>query len=68
MQKTLLRVCPEKSGAAADYLGRAEYVSTQTKDKSYGEQNNDLTEEVLSRQNMLKVFRENYMHDQFILS
>jgi len=29
----------------------------QTKDKSHGEQNNDLMEEVLSRQNMLKALR-----------
>ena len=29
----------------------------QTKDKSHGEQNNDLMEEVVSRQNMLKALR-----------
>jgi len=29
----------------------------QTKDKSRGEQNNDLMEEVLSKQNMLKALR-----------
>ena len=57
-QKTLPRVCPEKKAVQLQTnQGEPSMYPAQTKDKSHGEQNNDLMEEVLSRQNMLKALR-----------
>ena len=57
-QKTLQRVCPEKKAVQLPTnQGEPSRYPAQTKGKSHGEQNNDLMEEVLSRQNMLKALR-----------
>jgi len=57
-QKTLQRVCPEKKAVQLQTTqGEPSMYPAQTKGKSHGEQNNDLMEEVLSRQNMLKALR-----------
>ena len=57
-QKTLQRVYPEKKAVQLQTnQGESSMYPAQTKDKSHGEQNNDLMEEVLSRQNMLKALR-----------
>lgn len=57
-QKTLQRVCPEKKAVQLPTnQGEPNMYPAQTKGKSRGEQNNDLMEEVLSRQNMLKALR-----------
>jgi len=56
-QKTLQRVYPEKKAVQLQTnQGEPSMYPAQTKGKSHGE-NNDLMEEVLSRQNMLKVLR-----------
>ena len=53
-QKTLRRVYPEKKAVQLPTnQGESSMYPAQTKDKSRGEQNTDLMEEVLSRQNML---------------
>jgi hypothetical protein len=58
-QKTLPRVCPEKKAVQLQTTqGEPSMYPAQTKGKSHGEQNNDLMEEVLSRQNMLKALRK----------
>ncbi len=52
------RVYPEKKAVQLPTnQGEPNMYPVQTKDKSHGEQNNDLMEEVLSRQNMLKALR-----------
>jgi len=52
------RVYPEKKAVQlSTNQGEPNMYPAQTKDKSRGEQNNDLMEEVLSRQNMLKALR-----------
>ena len=57
-QKTLRRVYSEKKAVQPSTTqGEPSMYPAQTKDKSHGEQNNDLMEEVLSRQNMLKALR-----------
>lgn len=57
-QKTLQRAYPEKKAVQLQTTqGEPSMYPAQTKGKSHGEQNNDLTEEVLSRQNMLKALR-----------
>jgi len=58
-QKTYTkRVCPEKKAVQLPTnQGEPSMYPTQTKEKSRGEQNTDLMEEVLSRQNMLKALR-----------
>ena len=57
-QKTLQRVCPEKKAVQLPTnQGEPNMYPAQTKDESRGEQNNDLIEEVLSRQNMLKALK-----------
>ena len=57
-QKTLQRAYPEKKAVQLPTnQGEPSMYPAQTKDKSRGEQNNDLMEEVLSRQNMLKALR-----------
>jgi len=57
-QKTLQRACPEKKAVQLPTnQGEPNMYPAQTKDESCGEQNNDLMEEVLSRQNMLKALR-----------
>jgi RNA-directed DNA polymerase len=57
-QKTLKRVCPEKKAVQLPTnQGESNRYPAQTKDESRGEQNNDLMEEVVSRQNMLKALR-----------
>jgi len=57
-QKTLRRVYPEKEAVQPPTnQGEPNMYPAQTKGKSRGEQNNDLIEEVLSRQNMLKALR-----------
>jgi len=57
-QKTLRRVYPEmKAVQPSTTQGELSMYPAQTKDKSRGEQNTDLMEEVLSRQNMLKALR-----------
>ena len=58
-QKTQYRVCPEKKAVQLQTTQREPSMyPAQTKGKSHGEQNNDLMEEVLSRQNMLKALRK----------
>ena len=57
-QKTLPRVCPEKKAVQLQTTqGEPNMYPAQTKGKSHGERNNDLMEEVLSMQNMLKALR-----------
>ena len=57
-QKTLSRVYPEKKAVQLPTTqGEPSMYPAQTKSKSRGEQNNDLMEEVVSRQNMLKALR-----------
>ena len=57
-QKTLRRVYPEKKAVQlSTNQGEPSMYPAQTKGKSRGEQNNDLIEKVLSRQNMLKALR-----------
>lgn len=57
-QKTLRRAYPEKKAVQLPTnQGEPNMYPAQTKGKSRGEQNNDLMEEVLSRQNMLKALR-----------
>ena len=57
-QKTLRRVYSEKKAVQLPTnQGESSMYPAQTKDKSRGEQNTDLMEEVLSRQNMLKALR-----------
>lgn len=58
-QKThTLRAYPEKKAVQLPTnQGEPSMYPAQTKGKSRGEQNNDLMEEVLSRQNMLKALR-----------
>jgi len=57
-QKTLQRVYPEKKAVQlSTNQGEPSMYPAQTKGKSRGEQNNDLIEKVLSRQNMLKALR-----------
>ena len=57
-QKTLPRACPEKKAVQlSTNQGEPSMYPVQTKGKSRGEQNNDLMEEVLARQNMLKALR-----------
>ena len=57
-QKTLQRVYPEKKAVQlSTNQGEPNMYPAQTKGKSRGEQNNDLIEKVLSRQNMLKALR-----------
>ena len=58
-QKThIKRVCPEKKAVQLPTAqGEPSRYPAQTKGKSHGEQDNDLMEEVLSRQNMLKALR-----------
>jgi len=52
------RVYPEKKSVQLPTnQGEPNMYPAQTKDESRGEQNNDLIEEVLSRQNMLKALR-----------
>jgi RNA-directed DNA polymerase len=52
------RVYPEKKAVQLPTnQGEPNRYPVQTKGKSHGEQNNDLMEEVLSRQNMLKALR-----------
>jgi len=52
------RVCPEKKAVQLPTTqGEPSRYPAQTKGKSHGEQNNDLMEEVLSKQNMLKALR-----------
>lgn len=57
-QKTLKGACSEKKAVQLPTTqGEPSMYPAQTKGKSRGEQNNDLMEEVLSRQNMLKALR-----------
>jgi group II intron reverse transcriptase/maturase len=57
-QKTLQRVYPEKKAVQlSTNQGEPNMYPAQTKGKSRGKQNNDLMEEVLSRQNILKALR-----------
>jgi len=58
-QKThIKRVYPEKKAVQLPTnQGEPNMYPVQTKGKSHGEPNNDLMEEVLSRQNMLKALR-----------
>jgi len=57
-QKTPQRVYPEKKAVQLPTnQGEPNRYPAQTKSKSRGEQNNDLMEEVVSRQNMLKALR-----------
>jgi len=57
-QKTLPRAYPEKKAVQLPInQGEPSMYPAQTRDKSRGEQNNDLMEEVLSRKNMLKALR-----------
>ncbi len=57
-QKTLQIVYPEKKAVQLQTnQGEPSMYPAQTRGKSHGEQNNDLMEEVLSRQNMLKALR-----------
>lgn len=57
-QKILRRAYPEKKAVQLPTnQGEPNMYSAQTKGKSRGEQNNDLMEEVVSRQNMLKALR-----------
>ena len=57
-QKTLRRVHSEKKAVQLPTnQGESSMYPAQTKDKSREEQNTDLMEEVLSRQNMLKALR-----------
>ena len=57
-QKTLQRVYPEKKAVQLPTnQGEPSMYPAQTKGKSHGEQNNDLMEEVVSKQNMLKALR-----------
>jgi len=57
-QKTLRRAYPGKKAVQLPTnQGEPNMYPAQTKGKSRGEQNNDLMEEVLSRQNMLKALR-----------
>lgn len=52
------RVYPEKKAVQLPTnQGEPSMYPAQTKSKSHGEQNNDLMEKVLSRQNMLKALR-----------
>jgi len=52
------RVCPEKKAVQLPTTqGEPSMYPAQTKGKSHGEQNNDLMEEVVSKQNMLKALR-----------
>ena len=52
------RVCPEKKAVQPPTTqGEPSMYPAQTRGKSHGEQNNDLMEEVVSRQNMLKALR-----------
>ena len=52
------RAYPEKKAVQLPTIqGEPSRYPAQTKGKSHGEQNNDLMEEVLSRQNMLKALR-----------
>jgi len=52
------RFCPEKkAGQLPTNQGEPNMYPAQTKGKSRGERNNDLMEEVLSRQNMLKALK-----------
>jgi len=52
------RVYPEKKAVQLPTTqGEPSMYPAQTKGKSHGEQNNDLMEEVLSRQNMLKALK-----------
>jgi len=54
-QKILPRVYPEKKAVQLPTnQGEPSMYPAQTRSKSRGEQNNDLMEEVLSRQNILK--------------
>ena len=54
-QKTLPRAYPEKKAVQLPTnQGESSMYPAQTKGKSHGEQNNDLMEEVVSRQNMIK--------------
>jgi retron-type reverse transcriptase len=57
-QKTQYRVCPEnKAVQIPTNQGEPSMYQAQTKGKSHGNQNNDLMEEVVSKQNMLKALR-----------
>ena len=57
-QKTLRRAYPEKEAVQLlTNQGEPNMYPVQTKDESRGEQNNDLIEEVVSRQNMLKALK-----------
>lgn len=57
-QKTLKRAYPGKKAVQLPTTqGEPNMYPVQTKGKSHGEQNNDLMEEVLSKQNMLKALR-----------
>ena len=57
-QKTLKKVCPEKKTVQLPTnQGEPNRYPAQTKGESRGEPNNDLMEEVLSKQNMLKALR-----------
>ena len=57
-QKTQQRVYSEKKAVQLrTNQGELSIYPAQTKGNSYGEQNNDLMEEVLSKQNMLKALR-----------
>jgi len=57
-QKTLRRAYPEKKAVQLPTnQGEPNMYPAQTKDKSHGEQNSDLMEKALSRQNMLKALR-----------
>ena len=57
-QKTLQRAYPEKKAVQLPTnQGEPSMYPVQTKGKSHGEQNNDLMEEVVSKQNMLKALR-----------
>ena len=57
-QKTLPRAYPEKKVVQLPTTqGEPSMYPAQTRGKSHGEQDNDLMEEVLSRQNMLKALR-----------
>jgi len=58
-QKTLQRVYPEKEAVQLpNNQGEPSRYPAQTRSQSRGEPNNDLMEEVLSRQNMLKALRQ----------
>jgi len=57
-QKTQYRVYPEKKAVQLPTnQGEPSMYPAQTQDKSRGEQNNGLMEEVVSKQNMLKTLR-----------